>query len=319
MSVGVAVVHDDVRVLDEVAHALDRTEGVHLAGLGDHEDADVVLAGGEGLKTLRPGAAGVVVLSTGDPLVDARAGFALGAAGLMRWPEDVADLGRLVAAAASSRARASNAVRAPVVSVVGARGGAGTTTVACLLAFATPGALLVDFDFGGAGQLGYAQDGAGGSFERIAAAPLPDVVDTVAEPHAAGRAVLLPAGTAPPTDMIRDAVLDAARRSSPLVVVDAGRLPVDVATATRTVVVCADDVASLRSARAHIDAGHDVVLVLNRLRRRGLRAAHVARALGREPAAMLRPDRRIARAADLGVLPRRLQSIAKRLAKAVLP
>ncbi|MCA1831288.1 MAG: hypothetical protein ABR548_14545 [Actinomycetota bacterium] len=315
MSVGVAILHDDVRVLDEVAHLVDRTGGLHVAGLGETADADVVLIGGTALASFTRNGSGVVVLSTGEPLADARAGFALGAVGLLRWPDDAEALGRLVAGAAAASTEGSDADRAPCIGVIGARGGAGVSVVAALLARAIAGSILCDFDFAGAGQLAFAAEDAGASFARVAAVPTPDVVAEACEPHAAGRALLVRAGTPAAPDAVLEAVVDAARRSAAAVVVDAGSRQMPFSPA---VLVCADDLASLRAAKRLTESAPDLLIVLNRLRRRGLRTSHFAKALGREPVAVLPPDRRLARAADLGVLPRRLPRPIHALAKLVM-
>lgn len=300
MSIGVSVLHEDALVLDDLAYALGRCEGLHLAGLGEVRDADVVLSSAKFLDAARSGATrGLVVLSCADPLADARAGFDAGARGLLRWPDDAADLPRLVAAAALGAS--ANAPEGRVVAVHGARGGAGASTVSCLLAGAITGSVLVDLS--GSGQLAWAAEGSGGSLERAIASPLPEVVRAACEPHAAGRALLSRPGAPPPDARALATLLGALRRAAAIVVCDAGSLGAPVREATATVVVCADDLASLRTARAWLDAGGDGLIVLNRLRRRGLRARHVAKALGRAPVAVMPPDRRLARAADLGVLP----------------
>lgn len=312
MSIGVAVLHDDARVTDEVAHAIDRCEGMYVAGFADDERAEVVLAGGAPLAAYRPDGAGLVVLATADPVADARAGFDLGAAGLLRWPDDVSELGRAVARAALRSERRAEASRGVLVAVAGARGGAGATTLACLLARSRPDALLIDLD-PGAGQLAYAPDGVEAtSLARAVAAPTPEVIAQVAEPHASGRALLHHPGSPLPDDRAVSALAHAARLAAPLVVVDAGRIGAVPVAADRTFIVCSDDIGSLRASRAFLDDGGEAEFVLNRRRRRGLRANHLERALGRGPVAVVPPDRRLARAADLGAPPRRLPRALRR-------
>ena len=203
----------------------------------------------------------------------------------------------------------------PAVTVLGARGGAGATVVAALLARAIPGAILCDFDFTSAGQLAFADEDAGTGFDRVAAVPTPDVVTDACERHAAGRALLVRPRASSPHDSVLSPVVEAVRRAASALVIDSGQRPVSGSSAT--VLVCADDLASLRFARRYFDTGAEAHVLLNRLRRRGLRASHFHTALGREPVAVLPPDRRLARAADLGVLPKRVPRAITRLAQMV--
>jgi len=317
VSIGIAVYHDDPRVLDEVVDTIDSSEGVHLVATNDRaHEAEVALVGGEPLAGFRSDGCGLVVLSAGDAVVEARRGFERGARAFLRWPDDSRELVRVAAATAAA---SSPAETGAVIAVAGARGGAGATIVAALLAASVPDSLVVDLDGCGAGQRAFAPEGAvGRSLERALAAPVPEVVLGAAQPHAAGRALYrIPGGEVDAESAA--AVIGAAAREAPLVVVDIGRLRSDTRCpfpAGSLAVVLADDVASLREARAFIDAGGDARFVMNRLRRGGLRPSHVERALGRRPVAVVPPDRRLARALDLGVLPRRIPSALRRMVDA---
>lgn len=306
LSVGVAIFHDDMVLLEDVADAIDRAEGMHLVTVNEvRAGTDVALAGGAPLRSGLTSARALVVLSRGSPPSEARAGMEAGARGWVRWPEDAADLARVVALAAAQTSAEPTGGR--LVIVAGARGGAGATTVAALIAATVDGSLVIDLA-GDGGQLAFAPDGVEpGGLSRALASPLPDVVVAAAQPHAAGRALYAEPAYEPVLPSAVDVLVAAARRVAPLVVVDAGRLRTeDAARDGAFVAVLGGDVASLRSARAFLDAGGEApTFVLNRIRRRSLRAAHVERALGVRPAVVLAPDRRMARAADLGVLPRR--------------
>jgi hypothetical protein len=308
VSIGIAVFHDDPRVLDEVVDAIDSCEGVHLVATDDdRHEAEVALVGGGPLRTFRVERGSLVVLSAGDAVADARLGFEAGARAFLRWPDDAHDLVRVAAKAAAA---ASPGDAGTVIAVAGARGGAGATTIAALLAAAVRDSIVVDLDGAGAGQRAFAPDGtAGTSLERVLAAPVPEVVERAAEPHAAGRALYREPGDPVPAESAA-AAISAAAHTAPLVVVDVGRLRPSLVSlqAARRIVVLADDVASLRVARAFLDGGGEASFVLNRLRRRGLRAGHVERALGQRPVVVVPPDRRLARAPDLGALPRRAPS-----------
>ncbi len=313
MSIGVALVHHDARILDEVAHAIDRGEGTHVVGFNERvSEADVVLAETAAIESFEIRDVALVVLASRDPVREARRGFELGATGLVVWPEDEPGLGRAIAAAALRAPRRRDERRGIVVAVAGARGGAGASMITALAAREVQDSLIIDLEGGPCGQRAFAPDEVGGSLERALSAPTPEVIVACAEPHDVARALYPAAGALPPEKSALATLLEAARRTARVVFVDAGRLPVARTEAgDRVVVVCADDVGSLRAARAYLDSGGEAAFVLNRRRRRGLRAGHLERALGEKPIAVLRPDRRLAVAPDLGRLPRRVpRSIA---------
>jgi hypothetical protein len=304
----VSVLHEDPSVLDELAYAIGRCDGIHLAGLSEIRGDGVVLSSPASFPRDRV-TRSLVVLSTGDPLADARAGFAAGARGLLRWPDDAAQIAAIVASAGVGSS--SPVAGGRVVVFAGARGGAGTTTIACLFAASIESSLLVDLS--GGGQLAFAADDAGGSLERALASPLPDVVAELCEAHAAGRALLPRATATTPWSPHVVTLVAAARRIAPVVVVDGGREapPVD---ADVTYIVCAADVASVRAARALAD---EHPIVVTHTRASGLSAKHVAKALGRAPVAVMPADRRLARAADVGLLPRRPRRRIRRFVHAL--
>lgn len=287
MAVGVFVACDDPFVADAVTHALSRTDDCFAAPALD--GADVVLAEPERVPAETHAA--VVVLAATDPIAAARCAIARGADGIVAWPDEPASLARIIRDAA---ARKTPTARGRVIAVVGARGGAGATTVAAYIAarFA-PDALLLDVRGGEAGQALYA----GGEERvtlsdapRLAAEPSVQALRAMAAAHASGAPCIF-GGTAPPAATA--ALVACARSVVPLVIVD-GAAP----DADATVVVCGADVGSVRGA-ATLAATH---VVLNMASRGRVRARDARRALGLDDLVVVPSDPRIARAADLGRL-----------------
>jgi secretion/DNA translocation related CpaE-like protein len=175
----------------------------------------------------RPG-----VLLLGDDLDDAgvwQLGVEVGAERVVFLPEDEADLvGRLAEATTGG-----NGPEGAVLAVVGGRGGAGATTLACALALTAARhgrtTLLVDGDplgggvdlvFGGETDTGLRWRDLGGTQGRVPPAALADAL-----PRMSGLSVLSwdrGAAAAVPADAVT-AVLEAGRRSHDLVVVDLPR------------------------------------------------------------------------------------------------
>ncbi|MGH2830312.1 MAG: hypothetical protein ACRDJM_07490, partial [Actinomycetota bacterium] len=100
MGIGVYVSGVDEALVDAVAFAVDRDEGMWLAPSPDQ--ARVVLAEPAVLPRVRmPGSGALVVLASADQIGAARAALRAGADGIVSWPQDEHALGvRLHEAAA---------------------------------------------------------------------------------------------------------------------------------------------------------------------------------------------------------------------------
>ena len=288
LALGVYVACEDLEVTEALSIALERAEDLFLSPTADR--ADVVIATPPLMEGVPPGPAVVVLASPADPLPAAREAIARGAQGVLGWPADEALLSLRLHDAASRRALAG-AGGGRIVSVVGARGGAGATMVAAYLARAMD-ALLVDLAGGPEGQAIFAPSPPPTTLETLA--PLlgeigADAVTRAAHEHAAGVACLYGGGAS-----VSEAgrLVAALREAAPCSIVDGPLSGADVA-----LVVVGADVGSVRAAASA--AGN---VVLNRTARGRLRAADVERSLGRAPVAVLPEDARAARAADLGRL-----------------
>jgi secretion/DNA translocation related CpaE-like protein len=213
---------------------------------------------------------------------------------------------------------------APVVALLGGRGGAGATTLACALAVTAARTgrrvLLVDGDplgggidlvFGAEAERGLRWPDLHGTRGRLPAAALAEAL-----PRAAGLAVLSwGRGDAPtvPADAVR-AVLAAGRRSHDLVVVDLPRSLDDAARAvlaetTRAFVVVPAEVrAAAAAARVASTAAllcADLQVVVRGPAPGGLTASAVTRALGLPLAGELAPETGLAVALERGEAPAR--------------
>lgn len=230
-----------------------------------------------------------------------------------------------------------------VVAVVGGRGGAGATSLACALAVTAAGAgrrtLLVDGDplgggidlcFGREQDTGLRWPDLGGTRGRLSAAALAEAL-----PRVQDLSVLSwDRGDAPavPAEAVR-AVLQAGRRSSELVVVD---LPRSLDDGTRAVLHEAATVlllvpAEVRAAAAASRVASSVGLLCRDLRvvvrapgPAGLEAPEVARALGLPLAGEVRPEPGLDRALERGEPPAGrgkgpLHGLALRLLDDLLP
>jgi len=320
-NLGVVVAHDDRAVTEQIAGMLEATPGMFVAAMSlDAANADhVVVAGGEVLITARRMANPLVALAGDDAVRAARAALAAGARELIRWPQEADRLAAAIARAASARSDKDG--DGVVIAVAGARGGSGTTTIAAQLATASKGAIVIDLDVVSAGQEMFAP---GGHVRRLDDVFVGDDVsvdsiETALVPHV-GESRALHAGNREPTTAQINSLLRAARACATVTIVDCARgLSVAAAAAAakadRRVIVVADDVSSIRGARALIDGAFaDAHIVLRRARRRAISMRDLIAALGRTPAAIVRTDRRIPRATDLGTLPSRVPKAVARLA-----
>lgn len=211
-----------------------------------------------------------------------------------------------------------------VVAVVGGRGGAGATTLACALAVTAARTgrrvLLVDGDplgggidlvFGGEADRGLRWPDLTGTRGRLPAAALADAL-----PRMAGLSVLsCDRGDAPavPVEAVQ-AVLSAGRRASELVVVDLPRMVDDtarvvLAEATRTLLVVPAEVraaaAASRVASTVALLCSDLQLVVRGPSPGGLGARAIARALGLPLAGELEPETGLETALERGHPPAR--------------
>jgi Flp pilus assembly CpaE family ATPase len=309
VALGVYVACQDLGATEALSNALDAAEDLFLAPTADR--ADVVIATPSDLEGVPPGPAVVVLALREDPLPAAREAIARGAQGILGWPADEALLSLSLHEAAARRSRDTTA-RGRIVSVVGARGGAGATTVAAYLARAMgDSTLLLDLGGGVAGQAIYAPSEPHSTLvdlEPLLGEITVDAVTRSSHEHASGVPCLY-GGPSPARDVGR--LASAVRDAAGITIVDGAISPADL-----TLVVVGPDVGSIRAAAA-LDPNASVVL--NRSARGRIRARNIERALGRQPVVIVPDDPRIGRAADLGRLTshgesvRRFRRLAKRI------
>ena len=308
--VGVVVAHDDPVVCEQIAEALEAAPGLFVtATSADSEAGHVLVVGGERLMTLRSPSLPVVAVADGEPLRTARAALALGARDIICWPHEAARLPAAVARAALGTTR--RPASGWVCAVVGARGGVGSSTVATTLARAWSPASVVDLS-SGAGQRNFAAAEPVRTLHDLAGLQdcAPETVEGALEAHPGGVRVLHGrAFVEPPSVAAVHGLIRACREMSPVTVVDCGSAASDAARAAAAaadarVVVLANDVASVRGARAFSERlSTQAVFVLRRERRDGVATRDVVAALGVEMLAVIPQDRSVARAGDLGELP----------------
>ncbi len=230
-----------------------------------------------------------------------------------------------------------------VIAVVGGRGGAGATTLACALAVTAARAgrrvLLVDGDplgggidlvFGGEHDAGLRWPGLSATRGRVPAADL-----TAALPRLAGLSVLSwdRGGSAPATPEAVEAVLAAGRRAGELVVVDLPRhlddgTRVALGAATTTLLVVPREVRAVASA-GRVAAGlgllcQDLRVVTRGPSPGGLTGLSVAGGLGLPLLGDLKPEAGLDAALEQGQPPARrgrgpLAGVCARLLDELLP
>jgi Flp pilus assembly CpaE family ATPase len=315
-SIGIAVAHPDPGIVDELVHAVEASGDLYLAL--DPSKASVVLAGGNALDGIAgnppPEGTAVVGLAAGHDLAEvSRAALRCSAHEIVCWPQDRPSLRGILRDAASRARLAARRSDGRIIAVVGARGGAGTTTVAAMLARAL-GAVVVDLDALGAGQAAFLADGAEPTLAEVFSAV--DDLDVQAlsaaiTPHAAGRALACAPGSVAPTADQTSRLVALLRAATEASVCDLCRAG-DPATRTalseadKVVCVCAPDVASMRGARGLISGSiPGIQVVLNRARRGGISAREAARVLGATPSVVISEDGRVRRAGEAGRLPSR--------------
>ena len=308
-NLGVVVAHDDRAVTEQIAGILEATPGMFVAAmsLDAARAGHVVVAGGEVLITVPRMPNPLVALAGGDAVRAARAALAAGARELIRWPEEADRLTAAIARAASGTSGARG--DGVVIAVAGARGGVGTTTIVAQLASAATDSIVIDLDASSGGQRLFARDGETRSLDDVFQGDevTLDSLERCLVPHvAATRALHAGRELSPPRV---NSLLTAARSCTRAIVIDCGRgvstaAIVAAARADHRIIVAADDVSSIRGARALIEGSFaDASIVLWRARRRAISLRDLIAALGSAPAAIVRTDRRIPRATDLGTLP----------------
>lgn len=325
-SLGVVVAHDDPAVLAQIAAVLESTPGLFVAAtsLEAARPGHVLVAGGEVLINARATTHPLVALASDDAVRAARAAIAAGARDLLRWPEESE---RLPGAIRRAAVRTTDAVHTDgrIVAVAGARGGIGTSTLAAMLAAAVGRCIVIDLDVAGAGQRAFAPAGPVPVLQDLPLADLsPEALGAALVAHTGESAALhvRAAGEEPAIPHV-NGLLRAARAKAATTIVDCGRGASLAARAVAEradvrVIVAADDVASIRGARCLAENGWaDALLVLRRARPRGISRRDLVAGFQREPAIIVKTDRRVARAADLGRLPRRGPKAIARLAEAI--
>jgi Flp pilus assembly CpaE family ATPase len=284
----VVIAHEDPGMADSLRHAIETFAGWRTVLAGpDPASLGAALASGPaaalvscGLLGQVPSTSRVPLLAIGDDSrpADLRAALAVGARGLLTWPDGAADLpGELARVATVTRPRH---VEAPtlLIAIRGVHGGAGATTLAAHLASAwsrwgPAPVLLADLS----GGLAFRLDLAPGVRTWSSLAPTAAALDGLTLSQALnepmpGLSVLPLIGLADgfpeplPDPWVVDAVVEAARSTYRLVVID---LPAKGGAEVNTVMARADvllavgrsETAAVRALQSELDAwvalGHD--------------------------------------------------------------
>lgn len=326
-SLGVVVAHDDRAVVEQIAGVLEAIPGLFVAAtsIDKARAGNVVVAGGEVLFNARHVPHPLVAIASDDPVRTARAALVAGARDLIRWPDESDRLASAVRRAASNGRGAIG--EGVVIAVTGARGGVGTSTTVALLAAALGDAIVLDLDPIGAGQRAFAPAAGIRTIDDLLSSLADIDPESLAKslvPHAGGVRALhaSPTGSLPDVREL-NGLLRAARGCARFTVIDCGRGSSGTAlmaarNADERVVVSCDDVASIRGARRLFDAGfRGARIVLRRERRRGISLRDLESAFGARPDAVAITSRDVARAVDLGTLPKRRPRAIARLAAAL--
>jgi cellulose biosynthesis protein BcsQ len=285
----VLIAHEDAGTADALRHAVESVVGWR-AIVAEPDPAGLVAALasspavaliGCGLLSELPAGCRVPILAVGDDTraADLRSALAVGARGLLAWPDGAADLAsELARVAAVTRPRPVGEVPSLLVAVRGVQGGAGTTTLAVHLAatwarWGPRPVLLADLS----GGLGFRLDLPPGVCTWSSLGPTATELDglslfqALVEPLP-GLSVLplagLPDGAPEPSPdpWVVDAVLDAARLAYRLLVVDLPArngpdLEAVLAQADVLLAVGRSETAGIRALQSVLDAweaaGHD--------------------------------------------------------------
>ena len=284
----VVIAHEDPGIADSLRHAVEGVAGWRaVVAQPDAAGLGAALASGPSVALVSCGLLGEVPTASPVPLLaigddgrpaDLRAALAVGARGLLAWPDAAADLpGELTRVATLPQPEPADPPTM-LVAVRGVHGGAGATTLAAHLAGAWSRwgprpVLLVDLS----GGLAFRLDLAPGVRTWSALAPTATSLDGMALFHALsqpmqGLSVLPLTGLADgvpepvPDPWVVDAVLEAARSAYPVTVLDLpGRNGADVdavlARADVLLAVGRSETAAVRALQTELDAwvalGHD--------------------------------------------------------------
>jgi Flp pilus assembly CpaE family ATPase len=316
--VGVVVAHDDHAVVEHVAKTIERVPGLYVVATSAHaaERGQVVVVGGGVLWEADLPDRPLVVLAEGDLARAARAALAKGARDIVIWPGEADRLpGAIRRALAEAPAHGNGNGRA--ITVVGARGGVGASTLAAGVGAAFGEAVVIDLDPIGAGQRAFLAKEPVRTIEEMATGLLDvqaDILQSALTSHVGRTRALHTSigGTSLSSEAVRGLVR-AARELTSVTVLDIGRAfgsPAAARAALSAADACllmvANDVASMRGARTVLDRfpGRFEVVV-RRERRSGVATRDIATALGRRVLSIVPNDPVLARAVDLGGLPSR--------------
>ncbi len=340
---------EEHQVAEEVLHFLDRTGRTQVVGTAADErqlaeavrqlEPDAVVASTALVRDRLDGRR-VLAVETAESVRSLRSAIRVGAAGYYVWPRERDALAS--AAAIAHRREGSERAAAPVVAVLGSRGGIGATFVATHLAAAfarrSLDCALVDVEVpfaGVTGALGVPADD-----DIPTAADLPQFGEGLAPSqmrellwrHPEGFGVLLSPGRADAVGLgpaVYGRAIASLSRGVEVVVL---HLPREVGAIARIALAAADpvlvvlglDVASFRDARCLIEAtgiADRSAFVVNRAARSEITPADVERVFGRPPMAVIANDRAVRAAQDHGRLLGRRGSTGRaidRLARRVL-
>ncbi len=321
---------DEPMLAEEVMSFLDRTGRAKVvAAAADRQQLaeavrqvspDVIVATPSLAGHVDASVAPILVMDRSETVGGLRTALRTGAVGFTVWPDDRDGLAGLVASSASEAPVASAAGPTKVITVVGARGGAGATFLATHLADACARlgsrTILIDVDpvFG---EVGFAL-GAHRDPEARTARELVPMMDELTSahleevlwPHPRGFRVLLGGegllpshhpGLLAAAGGVADALIVHVPRSDLL-----GSVGL-LAASDRLLCVLLLDVMSFQCAKRLLDGleaqpAPQADLVLNRASRAELVPGDVVRVFGRAPLAIVPEDRAVASAQDRGRL-----------------
>lgn len=308
----VGVVHADESIRRALSERIEGEEGLILAAsvatssdLSLPPGRTVIVVGGGALEdpALRHAKAARVVVTTGS-LHEARAALALQARELVAWPEEARRLAGAIRSAGLLTREGAAAAGGPIITILGARGGLGTTTIAAWLAVALKAVALIELD--SAGSLANFDLDSVPTLERLLSGAGPERTRSALRDGAIGvpAAFCDPASPEPTSDQIRSLMVSLRALDGPCVI-DVGRAygsrMVAVQQADLRYLVMADEVACVRSAKERQLTG--MPWIRRKLLRRGaIPTKDLERAIGAPSVAVVEHDPRVPRDADLGSL-----------------